>query len=49
MQISKNIQADSAQALAVPTGLLDQTAEQVIAPADEIVAAAQAASSAALT
>jgi RNA polymerase sigma-70 factor, ECF subfamily len=47
MEIMKNIQADSAQALAVPTSLLDLTVEQVIAPADEIVAAAQEGSSAA--
>jgi RNA polymerase sigma-70 factor, ECF subfamily len=47
MEIIKNIQADSAQALAVPTSLLDLTVEHVIAPADEIVAAAKAGSSAA--
>jgi RNA polymerase sigma-70 factor, ECF subfamily len=47
MQISKNIQDDSAQALAVPTSFLDQTVEQVIAPIDEIVAAAQSGSPAA--
>jgi DNA-directed RNA polymerase specialized sigma24 family protein len=47
MQISKNIQDDSAQALAVPTSFLDQTVEQVIAPVDEIVAAAQSGSPAA--
>jgi RNA polymerase sigma-70 factor, ECF subfamily len=47
MQNSKNIQNDSAQALAMPTSSVDLTIEQVIAPADEIVAAAQAGSSAA--
>jgi RNA polymerase sigma-70 factor (ECF subfamily) len=47
MQIVTNIQADGARGVAVPTGLLDGTIEQVIAPVDSIVAAAQAGSSAA--
>jgi RNA polymerase sigma-70 factor (ECF subfamily) len=47
MQISRDTQDDRAQALAVSTSLLDQTVEQVIASADEIVTAAQAGSSAA--
>jgi hypothetical protein len=44
MQISTNIQDDSAQAIAMSTDVFDQT----IAPDDEIVAAAQAGSSAAV-
>jgi RNA polymerase sigma-70 factor (ECF subfamily) len=47
MQISKNIQDDSAQAIAMPANVFDQLIEQTIAPDDEIVAAAQAGSSAA--
>ena len=44
MQISKNIQDDSAQAIAMATDIFDQT----IAPDDEIVAAAQEGSSVAV-
>jgi RNA polymerase sigma-70 factor (ECF subfamily) len=47
MQIAKNIQADDAKTLAVSAALVDYTAERVIAPVDDIVAAAQAGSSAA--
>jgi hypothetical protein len=45
MQIAKNIQAEDAEALAVPFALLDFTIERMIAPVDEVVAAAQAGSS----
>lgn len=34
MQISKNIQDDSAQTIAMQTSFLDKTTEQVIAPTD---------------
>ena len=44
MQIINNFQADGASALAVSATLLDQTAERVIPPADDIVTAAQAGS-----
>ena len=47
MQISKNIQGDSAQATAMSTNVFDQIIEHTIAPDDEIVVAAQAGSSAA--
>jgi RNA polymerase sigma-70 factor (ECF subfamily) len=47
MQISKNIQDESAQAIAMSTNVFDQIIEQTIALDDEIVVAAQAGSSAA--
>jgi RNA polymerase sigma-70 factor (ECF subfamily) len=47
MQISKNIQGNSAQATAMSTNVFDQIIEHTIAPNDEIVVAAQAGSSAA--
>jgi RNA polymerase sigma-70 factor, ECF subfamily len=47
MQIVKNIQTDGAKAPAVSAALLDHTIERVIAPIDNIVAAAQAGSPAA--
>jgi RNA polymerase sigma-70 factor (ECF subfamily) len=47
MQIVKNIQTDGAKALAVSAPFLDHTVERVIAPVDDIVAAAQAGSPAA--
>ena len=47
MQIGKTFQAADANALAVSPPLLDQTVEQLIAPVDEIVAAARSGSSAA--
>src|SRR5580692_862556 len=47
MEIAKNIQANGTKALAMSAPLLDYTVERVIAPVDDIVAAAQAGSSAA--
>jgi RNA polymerase sigma-70 factor (ECF subfamily) len=47
MQIAKNIQADDAMALTAPTGIIVHAVERVIAPVDDIVAAAQAGSPAA--
>jgi len=47
MQISKNIQGNSAQATAMSTNVFDQIIEQTIALDDEIVVAAQAGSSSA--
>ena len=47
MQIVKNIPGDGAKTLAVSTTILDHTVERVIAPVDDIVAAAQADSPAA--
>jgi RNA polymerase sigma-70 factor (ECF subfamily) len=47
MQISKNIQDERAQAIAMSTNVFDQIIEQTIALDDEIVVAAQAGSSSA--